>query len=348
MATEQQPNISQPQPDSQNPDNSDPKAKKKLVIKVDPKGKPGTASEKTNIPPEKPFVTIVLGETGVGKTFANLKREIPIYLKDNPAIGKRGRKVLIYDVNNDYEGVKTLKATPEAIAKFVKQVTVEARRIVGKDEFGRPLDKNKNYENAHMIIQNFINGLIVLDDIDKYAVHSSKQDLVSMLMGNRHIGCHILISHQAWRKMTVTELENIRYIRVHHTRDDIDSLPEEKKVLLEHSLCKIATLIVEEQYELATDMYEQGKLDTKKYEAHKAHFVYIDVRRKKILGASENAFQRAAYKYMAMYPAVVDGEIQRMVYMGQLSGKVSALKNNMDTRTMACLSLYEKYKRYIR
>lgn len=334
-----------PNPDTPQP--PDGTAKKKLVIKSQKSDKTSPDPQK-EINPEKPFVIIVVGETGVGKTFANIRREIPIYLKDNPSIGKRGRKVIIYDVNNDYQGIKTLKCTPEAIVKFVKQITVEARRIIGKDDFGRPLDKNKNYENANMIIKNFINGLIVLDDIDKYAVHSSKQDLVSMLMGNRHIGCHVLISHQAWRKMTVTELENVRYLRVHHTLDDIDALPEEKKGLLEHPLCKIATLIVEEQYELATDLYEQRKLDSKKYEAHKAHFVYIDVRRKKILGASEKAFQRAAYKYMAMYPSVVDGEIQRMLYMGQISGKLSTLKNTMDVRNKACLSLYEKYKRYIR
>lgn len=317
-----------------------PPPKKKLVIKSVKEARPAD--------PEKPFVTVVLGETGVGKTYYNLKAEIPIYVKDNPAKYKKGRKAIIYDVNGDYAGIRTLKPTEDAIMKFVKQSTVEARRLVGKDEYGRPLSKEQNYENARKIVMNFINGMIIMDDIDKYAVHSSKQDLVSMLMGNRHIGCHVMTSHQAWRKMSVTELENIRYLRIHHTLDNIEALPADKQALLDFALCRIAGLIVEEQYEYATDLYESGKISKNKYEVHKAFFVYVDVRRKKIRGTSEEAFKRAAYKYMSEYPAVVDAEIQRMVYLGQLSGSVKTLKTLRSVRVQAMAVLYEKYKRYIK
>lgn len=316
--------------------------KKKLIKKADPPPPPKVKMA----PPKQPFTTIVLGETEVGKTYVNIHLEIMTYVMDNLSIGKKARKVLIYDVNNDYHNIRTLKATPEAILAFVKQPKIEARRIIGRDPLGRPLSKEQNYENAKMIIENFVNGLVVFDDIDRYAVHSTKQDLVSMLMGNRHMGCHILISHQAWRKMSVTECENCKWIRLHRVKDQPISLPLEKQVTLPIDLCQIANLMVQEQYDLAHQLYDDGagELSENKFKAARGFFVYIDVRLAKLKGCTEETYKRAAYKYMYMNPPVIKREVEELIMFGKLDRK---LRNEQKSQYIAMASLYAKYRKYL-
>ena len=343
-----EPNQTPPPPgDAVPPANNIPPAqevseKKKLIKKAEPPPPPKIKMP----PPKQPFTTIVLGETEVGKTYVNIHLEIMAYIMDNLSIGKKARKVLIYDVNGDYHGIRTLKDTPEAIRKFVQQPKIEARRIVGRSANGGPLSKEQNYEHAKMIIENFINGLVVFDDIDRYAVHSSKQDLVSMLMGNRHMGCHILISHQAWRKMSVTECENCKWIRLHRVKDQPISLPLEKQVTLPIDLCQIANLMVQEQYDLAHQMYDDGagELSEDKFKAARGFFVYIDVRLAKLKGCTEETYKRAAYKYMYMNPSVIKREIEELIMFGKLDRK---LRNEQKSQFIAMASLYAKYRKYL-
>ena len=48
----------------------------------------------------QPMIMLVCGETGVGKTYRN-KLEIKHYMMDHLAVGKKGRKVLAFDTNDD-------------------------------------------------------------------------------------------------------------------------------------------------------------------------------------------------------------------------------------------------------
>ena len=56
----------------------------------------------------QPMLMLTCGETGVGKTYRNIL-EIESYLRDNVLTGRKGRKVLIFDVNDDdYERYQTV------------------------------------------------------------------------------------------------------------------------------------------------------------------------------------------------------------------------------------------------
>lgn len=265
--------------------------------------------------PEEPYTTVALGMTEVGKTHKNVQ-ECLLY---SQTIGnKHGRKVLILDFNNEagYARFNSLRPTPENISKFATQKHIEVRRILGLNLDGSPMGPEEKCATLKMAIKNFRNGLIIADDIDKYAAHSNDKDLIGALMGNRHVGCDNIISHQSWRKMTVTEIENARMFRIHRTQDGPESLPAEKKFNFE--ACKIAHLIVEEQNKLAYTLYSERKITDQEFKKRRSFYVYYDTRYNKIFPCTLGAFQRAARKYFLLYPKAVKDEITNMIYQRQL------------------------------
>jgi hypothetical protein len=48
----------------------------------------------------QPMLMLVCGETGIGKTYRTVQ-EIAQYVQDNEQSGKKARKVLAFDVNDD-------------------------------------------------------------------------------------------------------------------------------------------------------------------------------------------------------------------------------------------------------
>jgi len=209
---------------------------------------------------QETHITSVLGGIGIGKTYNNILAA-KMYSKDNPKTGKKGRKVLILNFQNEdgYAAFKTLPPTKDAIIKFVNQKTIEIRQITPIDVDGKPMNTARKVEVMKDILQSFRNGLVIFDDIDGYAAYgsSSDKDLIGMLMGLRHRGCHILFAHQAWRKMGVAEVENLRFIRLHKAMDNPASMPKQKLETLDINMCMIAHYAVEAQ---RTNGYKQNHI----------------------------------------------------------------------------------------
>ena len=61
---------------------------------------------------------------------------------------------------------------------------------------------------------------------------------------------------------------------------------------------RIATFIVEEQYDLANRAFEQGSINQDEFVRRKSYFLYVDMRRLKVRGCSRRAFIRAAKRYI--------------------------------------------------
>lgn len=291
-----------------------------------------------------PGVYIILGETDIGKTFKT-NQEIALYIRDLPGVGKHARKVLIFDNNDEYGHLKTLDATVKGINDFMDQSKIEARRIVGIEN-GMPMSTKRKMDMARLIVTHFRNGLIGFDDIDKYGKHNNDQDVIAALCGGRHIGCDVMISHQAWRKISVSESENPTILRIHHTSDDIDALPPEKKDNFPYEICKIACIIVGEMYDWANDDYMDGNGTIKKEEWHirKSFFLYIDVRKKKMWPiAQPEVFKRAARKYFVNRPKDVQDEMNQM-YMD----KIITEKKSLESQEKAIASLIKKRMHYLK
>lgn len=293
--------------------------------------------------PIESFNQVNLGETGVGKTHHNILT-IKLALKAIPETGKQAMKVLVLDFQGEegYSKIKTLPGTREAIIKFVNQKTIEARRITKMHPDGRLLTNQEKCDIMQFAANTFKHGQIYYDDIDAYAAFASSgdEDMIGSLMGNRHKGIDNIFSHQAWRKIGVTEAENLTIIRLHKTGDDPYAMDQRKQKNFPMHLCMIGHYIVEAQYDLVNKMYRNGKLTKEQWLSHKSYHVYIDVRKKLIYPVSENNFKLAVRKYCFMNPKVIASEVRLMLYDNIIATKD---KNKIETERLAVQRLEERF-----
>ena len=207
------------------------------------------------------------------------------------AVGKKGRKVLAFDTNDDdYPKFRTVN--PNHLKKLTK---ISARRIRPFNSDGTPMDNDGKKEVITKIMKSFKNGLVVLDDIDHYMTGAKGQSMIGALCTVRHKGIDILLTHQSVAKITTSEWQNCTWLRLHHQVDDVtryrDRIPK-------YEMVRIAQLIVDEQYELASSAFAKGKLTEHEYRVQKSFFVYVNMREQRIKGCSRTAFIRACKKFI--------------------------------------------------
>ena len=236
------------------------------------------------------MLMVVIGETQVGKTKRNLD-EIYAYVLDNPITGKKGRKVIPFDTNDDdYTMFKTVSL--DHLQDFKK---VEVRRIRPINRDGSSMSEKQKQEVVKKILKDFRNGLIVLDDIDNWMTDNKGRDLLSTLVSTAHFGLDFITTHQSAGEIRTAEWRNATWIRLHHQSDDIAVY---KDRISAYPVVRIAYLIVEEQYNLAYRRYKAGIINHDTFKKQRSFFVYINTRTKIVKGCSKSAFIRAAKKYV--------------------------------------------------
>jgi hypothetical protein len=245
--------------------------------------------------PRQPMLMLVCGETGVGKTFRNIL-EIENYLRNNPILARIGRKVLIFDVNDDdYECYMTV--SPDHIRDLR---IIRARRIRPLTSTGEIMSLIEKRDMVERMVKQFTDGLLVLEDLDKYMVGAKGQTIVGLLTTNRHSGLDIMISHQSIAKITTTEFQNCTWLRLHKQVDDITRY---RNRIPNYFLVRIATLIVEEQYLIGNVRF----------------FVYVNMRKLRVRGCSQPAYIRACKKYL---DTEENGMIRRMMMERDFKGRL--------------------------
>ena len=248
----------------------------------------------------QPMMMLVGGETGVGKTYRN-KQEIKHYMMDNLVMGKKGRKVLAFDTNDDdYPQFRTV--SPNHLKALTK---VSSRRIRPFNTDGSPMDNDEKKEVITKIMKHYKNGLVVLDDIDHYMTGAKGQSMIGALCTVRHKGIDIVLTHQSVAKITTSEWQNCTWLRLHHQVDDVTRYRER---IPKYQMVRIGQLIVDEQYELCSNAFAEGKITEQEYKIQKSFFVYVNMREQRVKGCSRAAFIRACKKF-------IDQEESRKVKM---------------------------------
>lgn len=167
---------------------------------------------------------IAAGMKKVGKTYTTLK-EINNY------IIMTKRKVLILDVNNEYGAVKAdhnpnfahVKGIAvEDIPKWTLNGIVEIRRVLPITSDGKPLTPDELQGIMKYILENFKNGVIVLEDLTKIVSDSVSQSLISMLATQRHASVDVYIHFQTIQKVVHPKMWGLsNVIRLHHCEDTV-------------------------------------------------------------------------------------------------------------------------------
>ncbi len=261
----------------------------------------------------------------IGKTYQSLK-DIDAYCQDNPKTGKKASKVLILDFSMDesYEKYKPV------LAANIRQLTEpRARRIIPYDVKGNKFDTEMKKKTAGYVVNNYMNGLIVLDDLDNYMTGPKGQSMIGAMTTVRHAGIDLLITHQAFGKVSGTELENASWIRLHHQLDDIDTDTKN------YPLIKISHIIVKKRYFAALEEFNQGKINEKELKIKQSFYVYIDMKKQKILCCNEDEFKAAVFEFIRIHPRKITERMRVGDELGRDLNKDEAMR-----------SLYNEYKHH--
>jgi hypothetical protein len=218
-------------------------------------------------------ILIATGKRGVGKSVETI-RMIDEYVAGNPTKGVPPRKALIFDVNDEfssfwYFGVqRSIKAIAiKDIMKFSVHPKVEVRRIRPFWDDGKKLTINDMGEVLGIILDNYRNGLLLVEDINKYLSDSMPSDLIGSLATSRHIGLDIVSHFQnIGRAGNPKLLGNLNMIRLHKTNDTVER--HKNKFEEKTEVLQIAENLVNKKY----------------FEGDIRYFVYVDVENMKIRG----------------------------------------------------------------
>ncbi len=181
--------------------------------------------QKAPEPREATFV-IAGGMKKVGKTYQTLM-EINRYLRNTR------RKVLIFDVNNEYGNVQAdhnshfthVRAIDiKELAKWTLNGIPEIRRILPVNlETGQPLSNEELMGLLDYVLANFKNGALVLEDLTKIVSDSIGMSLIGMLSTNRHASVDVFIHFQTIQKIVNPKMWGLsNVIRLHKCEDTVE------------------------------------------------------------------------------------------------------------------------------
>ena len=166
----------------------------------------------------EPKFIIAIGSKGIGKTYTS-KQIIEAYITGSERL--KARKTLVFDANNEYPYRRLALKDVLAYANLHKP---DVRRVTcfhtdGKRN-GYPMTNEELVDSMCHIIQNYSNGLLVLEDITKYIGDSYKKDFIGMLAVLRHVNTDVVVHFQFKGKAGHPKLLAMtNYIRLHETTD---------------------------------------------------------------------------------------------------------------------------------
>ena len=246
------------------------------------------------------ILMVTCGQRGIGKTYQN-KILANYYVKGS--VGRPPRPVLVYDINKEeeYYGATNVQVDPiittaekegkneKQIQKLISDKRIKVFKSIKKPgiykamPFDRKKDEYSPTEKRKLlfeIIKGFKNGLLIVEDLDRYATHSQDQEIVGKLTSLRHVACDILITHQSLSKPSKTERENCNYFRMHRTQDTV--FDSKGKYEQRTKILMIAENIVVDEYQ----------------KRNKYFHVYINMDAHKVENVTKESFIKAAQKYI--------------------------------------------------
>ena len=179
----------------------------------------------------EPKLLVAIGKKGVGKSYTTEKM-IQSYVKGNPAKGVPARRVLILDVNDEYSNYKAIRL--QDVTLFSVHPMIEARRIRPFLDDGKKMTLDDIAQSLFLILDTFRNGLLLIEDVNKYISDTMPNDLVGAICTNRHIGVDIILHYQSIGRITSKVWQNVNLIRLHKFTDTVKKHKGCKQVKYPH------------------------------------------------------------------------------------------------------------------
>ena len=215
----------------------------------------------------EPKLLVAIGKKGVGKSYTTEKM-IQNYVKGNPAKGVPARRVLILDVNDEYSNYKAIRV--QDVTLFSVHPMIEARRVRPFLDDGKKMTLDDIAQTLFVILDTFRNGLLLIEDVNKYISDTMPNDLIGAICTNRHIGVDIILHYQSIGRITSKVWQNVNLIRLHKFTDTVKKHKHKFEDKFEY--LSIAEAMINHKY-------EQGD---------KHFFLYADIDNDKIYGSFTN------------------------------------------------------------
>lgn len=199
----------------------------------------------------EPKLIAVCGKKGVGKSFTTM-----IYLRHYVRVSPR-RKVLIFDVNNEYSDKQKFPdirlLALSKLREWQYSNVSEIRRIGPFYDDGTPMTLDDMAQVLQWIVRNYVNGLLLVEDINKYVSDSMPGDLIGAICTNRHKGLDIILHYQSLGRLTPKVWQNINELRMHQQTDSLDR--HRNKFDDKFKYLKIAEILLDRQYKSGNKQY---------------------------------------------------------------------------------------------
>src|SRR5690606_20389537 len=131
------------------------------------------------------------------------------YLKGNSI--KRGRKVLIFDVNNEFGNIRKDHKNPHfpnigliklnQVPAFSKVNDPIIKRVSVFKNDGQRMTLDEMAKALGYILEFYRNGMLLIEDITKYITDSVPGDLIGSICTQRHVSVDLIIHFQTVGKL---------------------------------------------------------------------------------------------------------------------------------------------------
>lgn len=167
----------------------------------------------------EPLLGVAVGRKGCGKTYTT-NDLIQKYVRGDIQRGIPPRRVLILDVNDEFEKVPALRLSD--VMKFSVHPIIEVRRIRPFKPNGEKMTINDILDALHDILRKFRNGLLLLEDINRYVSDNLPNDIIGAICTNRHSDMDIIMHFQSIGRITPKIWANLNWIRFHKNTESVD------------------------------------------------------------------------------------------------------------------------------
>jgi len=266
------------------------------------------------------YITCVCGRQGGGKTFRQVQ-ECLVYAKK--------RKVLVFDCNvpsgsykdfptidydsslqDIYKHGKVLDDKSAIRAKTIKDWPsgMGARRVINYRKDGEQMSIVEMNTTCLDLMQNFRDGMLVLEDTNGYLIGSRQQNFLSSFIRCRHKNTDLVLIFQSAGAMDPRIWANMSLMRMHKTLDSIKTPSIRKRIPSDKfEMVMLAELIINDQYD-AGNIY---------------FFVYLEFRKYKIIGANEKILEKACHKFLNLFT----GELKAYMNENEIIDRAVAIKS---------------------
>ena len=229
----------------------------------------------------EPKLGVAVGKKGVGKTYTT-NIMIQKYVLGNAKTGVKPRRVLVLDVNDEYEDIKALSL--KDVIRFSAHPTVEARRIRPFKDNGMRMTMREIQDALYHILETYRGGMLLIEDINRYISDSLPNDVIGAICTNRHTDTDIIMHFQSIGRITTKIWQNLNWLRFHKNTDSVDRHKSKFEDKFEY--LKIAEILVNQKY----------------YSGDVHYFLYVDIDEEKLNGnINKKDMDLAIDEYISKY-----------------------------------------------